>query len=178
MEWNGIVGCGLSHSVPYEAKSFALYGGDDGARTRDLCRDSLQPYGISTTYNTARATQARGSRLRHGNLWNKLWNGRIPKISGLRVPPLVPSTTGCFPHPFDVNRSIWIDFLRSVDSLGLRWQYSAGSFRAGATHCVITLVPALDVQLFLLSRHFYLLSPHRLRPRTDEFGPHHPGTLL
>ena len=25
--------------VPYEAKSFALYGGDDGARTRDLCRD-------------------------------------------------------------------------------------------------------------------------------------------
>jgi len=30
---------GLSHSVPYEAKSFALYGGDDGARTRDLCRD-------------------------------------------------------------------------------------------------------------------------------------------
>ena len=31
--------CGLSLQVPYEAKFFALYGGDDGARTRDLCRD-------------------------------------------------------------------------------------------------------------------------------------------
>ena len=30
---------GLSLMVPYEAKIFALYGGDDGARTRDLCRD-------------------------------------------------------------------------------------------------------------------------------------------
>jgi hypothetical protein len=29
----------LSLEVPYEAKFFALYGGDDGARTRDLCRD-------------------------------------------------------------------------------------------------------------------------------------------
>ncbi len=29
----------LSLEVPYEAKCFALYGGDDGARTRDLCRD-------------------------------------------------------------------------------------------------------------------------------------------
>jgi hypothetical protein len=25
--------------LPYEANFFALYGGDDGARTRDLCRD-------------------------------------------------------------------------------------------------------------------------------------------
>ena len=31
--------CGLSLWVPYKLKSFALYGGDDGARTRDLCRD-------------------------------------------------------------------------------------------------------------------------------------------
>ena len=30
----------LSLEVPYEAKFFAFYGGDDGARTRDLCRDS------------------------------------------------------------------------------------------------------------------------------------------
>ncbi len=30
----------LSLEVPYEAKYFAWYGGDDGARTRDLCRDS------------------------------------------------------------------------------------------------------------------------------------------
>ena len=33
---------GLSLMVPYEAKIFALYGGDDGARTRDLCRDSKE----------------------------------------------------------------------------------------------------------------------------------------
>ncbi len=32
--------CGLSLWVPYKLKFFALYGGDDGARTRDLCRDS------------------------------------------------------------------------------------------------------------------------------------------
>ncbi len=29
----------LSLEVPYKAKSLVLYGGDDGARTRDLCRD-------------------------------------------------------------------------------------------------------------------------------------------
>ncbi len=33
---------GLSLSVPYEAKSLTLYGGDDGARTRDLCRDRAE----------------------------------------------------------------------------------------------------------------------------------------
>jgi hypothetical protein len=27
-----------------------FYGGDDGARTRDLCRDSLLVLGLSTTY--------------------------------------------------------------------------------------------------------------------------------
>jgi len=31
----------LSLGMPYEAKFFALCGGDDGARTRDLCRDSI-----------------------------------------------------------------------------------------------------------------------------------------
>jgi hypothetical protein len=29
----------FSLEIPYEAKCFALYGGDDGARTRALCRD-------------------------------------------------------------------------------------------------------------------------------------------
>ena len=29
----------LSLEVPYRTKFFVLYGGDDGARTRDLCRD-------------------------------------------------------------------------------------------------------------------------------------------
>jgi hypothetical protein len=32
--------CGLLLWVPYIFKSFGMYGGDDGARTRDLCRDS------------------------------------------------------------------------------------------------------------------------------------------
>jgi hypothetical protein len=35
---------------PYIRKSFGMYGGDDGARTRDLCRDSLAFSGFSTTY--------------------------------------------------------------------------------------------------------------------------------
>jgi len=30
----------LSLRSPYRTKCFVLYGGDDGARTRDLCRDS------------------------------------------------------------------------------------------------------------------------------------------
>jgi hypothetical protein len=25
--------------TPFDSKSFRIYGGDDGARTRDLCRD-------------------------------------------------------------------------------------------------------------------------------------------
>jgi hypothetical protein len=29
----------LSLEVPYVPKYFGMYGGDDGARTRDLCRD-------------------------------------------------------------------------------------------------------------------------------------------
>ena len=29
--------CGLSLQVPYVPKFFGMYGGDDGARTRDLC---------------------------------------------------------------------------------------------------------------------------------------------
>ncbi len=39
--------CGLSLEVPYKLKSFALYGGDDGARTRDLCRDRSTVVGNS-----------------------------------------------------------------------------------------------------------------------------------
>ncbi len=40
----------LSLRSPYASKSFRMYGGDDGARTRDLCRDSLPVLGFSTTY--------------------------------------------------------------------------------------------------------------------------------
>ena len=32
----------LSLFLPNTPKSFGMYGGDDGARTRDLCRDSPQ----------------------------------------------------------------------------------------------------------------------------------------
>jgi len=37
---------------PFDSKSFRIYGGDDGARTRDLCRDSLARTGFTTTYKT------------------------------------------------------------------------------------------------------------------------------
>jgi hypothetical protein len=30
----------LALASPYDPRSFRIYGGDDGARTRDLCRDS------------------------------------------------------------------------------------------------------------------------------------------
>jgi hypothetical protein len=43
----------LLHPVwfpPIPNKLFGMNGGDDGARTRDLCRDSLAVSGFSTTY--------------------------------------------------------------------------------------------------------------------------------
>ena len=109
------------------------------------------------TCYAARAAQARGSQLRHGNLWNKLWNGAISEINVLRVPPLISSTATGIPYPLDVDCSIWIDFLRSLDSLSLRRQYGTGSLRAGATYCVVPLFPPFDVKLFLPFWHFVSL---------------------
>jgi len=40
----------VSLFVPTDSKVFRINGGDDGARTRDLCRDSLPVSGFSTTY--------------------------------------------------------------------------------------------------------------------------------
>jgi len=48
-------------------------GGDDGTRTRDLCRDSFAWIGFTTTYKTAGTAKVRGSRARHRILWVGLW---------------------------------------------------------------------------------------------------------
>jgi len=66
----------LSLEVPYEAKFFALYGGDDGARTRDLCRDSAEPIGFSTTYNDAGTAKIPARHIRPPALWVGLWVGK------------------------------------------------------------------------------------------------------
>jgi hypothetical protein len=61
--------------LPQTLDFLRFSGGDDGARTRDLCRDSLPGSRFSTTYNTARATQIRGSRARQRVVWIELWIG-------------------------------------------------------------------------------------------------------
>ena len=40
------------------------YGGDDGTRTRGLCRDSGPVLGLTTTYKTAGTAKGRASRSR------------------------------------------------------------------------------------------------------------------
>jgi hypothetical protein len=52
-----------------------VYGGDDGARTRDLCRDSLALLGFSTTYRLVRDAEITLSRVRNSFLWVGLWVG-------------------------------------------------------------------------------------------------------
>ena len=44
-------------------------GGDDGTRTRDLCRDSLAGIGFTTTYNNAGTAKLPVSRTRPHELW-------------------------------------------------------------------------------------------------------------
>ena len=57
-------------------------GGDDGTRTRDLCRDSVAWLGFTTTYKTAGTAKLRGSRTRHCILWVGLWVGKKPTDAG------------------------------------------------------------------------------------------------
>ena len=45
-----------------EVKSFRKNGGDDGTRTRGLCRDSGPVIGFSMTYKTAGTAKGRLSR--------------------------------------------------------------------------------------------------------------------
>jgi hypothetical protein len=70
--------CGLSLWVPYKLKSFALYGGDDGARTRDLCRDSAGLIGFTMHYRLVRNAEIITGRVRSVFLWVGLWVGIIP----------------------------------------------------------------------------------------------------
>ena len=60
-------------------KGFGRNGGDDGARTRGLCRDSVAWLGFTITYETAGTAKLRGSRTRHRSLWVGLWVGKISR---------------------------------------------------------------------------------------------------
>jgi hypothetical protein len=51
-------------------------GGDDGTRTRGLCRDSLARIGFTTTYNNAGTAKIPASRTRHIEVWVELWVGK------------------------------------------------------------------------------------------------------
>jgi hypothetical protein len=68
-------------------KCFGMYGGDDGARTRDLCRDSLALIGFSTTYRLVRDAEIITGRARNGFLWVGLW---VEKYC-VAPPPAAPS---------------------------------------------------------------------------------------
>jgi hypothetical protein len=50
--------CGLKVSLPIIPNWFGMSGGDDGTRTRDLCRDSGPLRGFTTTYKTAGTAKA------------------------------------------------------------------------------------------------------------------------
>jgi hypothetical protein len=48
-------------------------GGDDGTRTRDLCRESAAGIGFTITYNNAGTAKIPVSRTRHRILWVGMW---------------------------------------------------------------------------------------------------------
>jgi hypothetical protein len=54
-------------------KFFRKNGGDDGTRTRGLCRDSTARIGFTTTYKTAGTAKLSASQIRHPKLWVGLW---------------------------------------------------------------------------------------------------------
>src|SRR5713226_10088537 len=61
------------------AGCFGKNGGDDGTRTRDLCRDRVAWLGFTTTYKTAGTAKLRGSHIRRRFLWAGLWVGKSPQ---------------------------------------------------------------------------------------------------
>ncbi len=81
--------------------SFGMNGGDDGTRTRGLCRDSVAWIGFTTTYKNAGTAKRRASHTRPHELWVGLWVGifrsEAPapqqqpsgfEVFRLRIPPL------------------------------------------------------------------------------------------
>ena len=62
-------------------------GGDDGARTRDLCRDSLALIGFSTTYRLVRDAEIITSQVRIRLLWVEKFR---PKLGLAARPCLSP----------------------------------------------------------------------------------------
>ena len=53
-------------------------GGDDGTRTRGLCRDSPSRIGFTMTYKRAGTAKIPASRTSHHLLWVGLWVGILP----------------------------------------------------------------------------------------------------
>jgi hypothetical protein len=110
-------------------------GGDDGARTRDLCRDSLALIGFSTTYRLVRDAEIITSRVRSSFLWVGLW---------VRIAPDLCHTFCCrAPFSFKIcsidkrRRSIWLlSFSKATESLkGVRFAAStARSTLRGPLH--------------------------------------------
>jgi len=76
--------CGFPMYCGKAGKSFEKAGGDDGTRTRGLCRDRVTVLGFTTTYKDAGTAKVRVSRTRHRLLWVRLWVGK----SG-EAPPLL-----------------------------------------------------------------------------------------
>jgi len=62
-------------------------GGDDGTRTRGLCRDSLAGIGFTTTYKNAGTAKIPVRRTRHHVLWVGLWVGDLPSPAAREISP-------------------------------------------------------------------------------------------
>jgi len=75
-------------------------GGDDGTRTRGLCRDSLAGIDFTTAYKNAGTAKIPVRRTRHHELCVGLWVGDLPSLQpGRSVPselgPLLNHAPGC-----------------------------------------------------------------------------------
>ena len=84
--WVAEMGTKRTRNVPFlcprwfqqhPANYFGMYGGDDGTRTRDLCRDRAR-IGFTTTYNNAGTAKIPVRRTRLQELWVELWVENFP----------------------------------------------------------------------------------------------------
>src|SRR5438552_2837972 len=68
--------CALDRLSEIRLTALERNGGDDGTRTRGLCRDSAAWIGFTTTYNNAGSAKLPVSRTRLHELWVGLWVGK------------------------------------------------------------------------------------------------------